>query len=247
MPSAEHGAGFLAVASSEIATQWVRPVHAKDKNKTPENTSVGSEVRVLWRCNKNPEHTWEARVNDRTRGNGCPIHADTGWGKDYLIHFLKHNLNILEQTPDEHERRLLFESSRAVINTSPTRAIIENIIQRKLSERDIQAYINRTVTPNIQKILDQHSPRDYNGKDHILLSLRREVYARDGHVCLACGTSTRLSCDHYPIPEILEGPTTLENLRTLCRSCNSISGVKALSIADIQSRLQLRSKTPTQF
>src|ERR1035437_5739519 len=63
-PSAEHKAGYLAVVKPELAAQWVRPDHAKDKNKTPENTSVMSCVTVLWRCNENPEHTWEARVCD---------------------------------------------------------------------------------------------------------------------------------------------------------------------------------------
>lgn len=50
--------------------------------------------------------------------------------------------------------------------------------------------------------------------------VRAQVYARDGHVCLHCGSREDLSLDHVH-PWSLGGPDTVENLQTLCRTCNS--------------------------
>jgi hypothetical protein len=55
--------------------------------------------------------------------------------------------------------------------------------------------------------------------------MRRAVYERDGHRCLNCGTSDDLSLDHI-IPYSKGGPDTFENLRTLCRPCNSSKGAR---------------------
>lgn len=51
-------------------------------------------------------------------------------------------------------------------------------------------------------------------------SMRRAVFDRDGWVCLDCGSTEYLCCDHV-IPVSKGGDTSLENLQTLCRPCNS--------------------------
>lgn len=56
-------------------------------------------------------------------------------------------------------------------------------------------------------------------------SLRLAVYERDGFACLHCGTTDALSLDHIH-PWSLGGPDTIENLQTLCRSCNSRKGAR---------------------
>lgn len=55
--------------------------------------------------------------------------------------------------------------------------------------------------------------------------LRAQVYDRDGRACVACGAASDLSLDHI-YPHSLGGEDTLENLRTLCRSCNSTKGAR---------------------
>lgn len=50
--------------------------------------------------------------------------------------------------------------------------------------------------------------------------MRERVYGRDGYACLACGTTENLSLDHIEHWS-LGGADTIDNLRTLCRSCNS--------------------------
>lgn len=55
--------------------------------------------------------------------------------------------------------------------------------------------------------------------------LRRLVHERDQYRCVRCGTWKHLTCDHI-IPESKGGPTTLENLQTLCQPCNSSKGIR---------------------
>lgn len=56
-------------------------------------------------------------------------------------------------------------------------------------------------------------------------SLRTQVYERDGYACVTCGARRQLTCDHIT-PESKGGPTTLENLQTMCAPCNSRKGAR---------------------
>jgi len=63
------------------------------------------------------------------------------------------------------------------------------------------------------------------GKKSIPAELRGRVIARDNARCRACGCADRdhLQADHA-IPESLGGETSLDNLVTLCGSCNNAKG-----------------------
>lgn len=54
-------------------------------------------------------------------------------------------------------------------------------------------------------------------------ALRRRVFERDGHQCLACGSTDDLECDHV-VPWSRGGKTIFENLQTLCKTCNAAKG-----------------------
>lgn len=56
-------------------------------------------------------------------------------------------------------------------------------------------------------------------------AVRLAVYARDGHQCVLCAATDDLTLDHI-YPWSLGGPDTEENLRVLCRSCNSRKGAR---------------------
>lgn len=56
-------------------------------------------------------------------------------------------------------------------------------------------------------------------------TLRRAVFERDAYRCQHCGDWRDLTADHI-IPEAQGGPTTLDNLQCLCRSCNSRKGTR---------------------
>lgn len=55
--------------------------------------------------------------------------------------------------------------------------------------------------------------------------LRTKVYERDNYTCQECGARKNLTVDHV-VPESKGGETTADNLRTLCRSCNSRKGAR---------------------
>lgn len=54
---------------------------------------------------------------------------------------------------------------------------------------------------------------------------RIAVMERDKYRCVSCATHLDLCLDHK-IPESKGGKASVDNLQTLCRSCNSAKGVK---------------------
>lgn len=54
---------------------------------------------------------------------------------------------------------------------------------------------------------------------------RERIYERDGHRCVECGSGDDLTLDHI-YPRSLAGNDSDDNLRTLCRPCNSRKGAK---------------------
>lgn len=60
--------GSLLHNHPNIASQW-HPT--KNGNLTPANITAGSSKKIWWICDMG--HEWEASVNSRVRGNGCPF------------------------------------------------------------------------------------------------------------------------------------------------------------------------------
>lgn len=60
-------------------------------------------------------------------------------------------------------------------------------------------------------------------------ALRKAVFERDGYRCKQCDGHVDLCADHI-FPESKGGETTLDNLQTLCRSCNSKKGSRVLEL-----------------
>jgi cytochrome c-type biogenesis protein CcmH/NrfF len=59
----------LAETHPEVAKQW-HPT--KNGNFTAYNFTKGSIKKVWWKCDKADDHEWEATINKRTSGTGCP-------------------------------------------------------------------------------------------------------------------------------------------------------------------------------
>lgn len=62
-------------------------------------------------------------------------------------------------------------------------------------------------------------------------NLREEVFERDEHKCVRCGSDDHIQVDHI-LPQSCGGPHILENLRTLCRSCNAGRPVSGAALDD---------------
>ena len=59
----------LSIHSPEVAREW-----DFDKNElTPDEVTVFSNKKVWWRCTE--AHSWKAKINNRSNGNGCPTCA----------------------------------------------------------------------------------------------------------------------------------------------------------------------------
>lgn len=56
------------------------------------------------------------------------------------------------------------------------------------------------------------------------------VFARDGYACQECGSREELTVDHI-VPVVKGGTNATENLRTLCRTCNTSKGARLRDIA----------------
>lgn len=69
-----------------------------------------------------------------------------------------------------------------------------------------------------------NEPAPKRSKAVIPADLRTAVFERDLYRCVRCSTHLQLTADHI-VAEALGGPTSLENLQTLCRPCNSRKGV----------------------
>jgi 5-methylcytosine-specific restriction endonuclease McrA len=70
---------------------------------------------------------------------------------------------------------------------------------------------------------------------------RREVFARDAHICQYCGTGSRdLTIDHV-VPKHRGGRHEWENLVTACRACNHRKGSKTLGEARMTLRREPRA------
>ena len=54
----------------EITKEWHT---TKNFDKKPINYSKGSHTKVWWKCDKGPDHEWQAPIYSRTEGQGCPI------------------------------------------------------------------------------------------------------------------------------------------------------------------------------
>lgn len=53
------------------------------------------------------------------------------------------------------------------------------------------------------------------------------IFSRDGYRCVVCGRAEELVADHQ-VPLCRGGPSTRENLITLCWPCNNSKGAKTL-------------------
>lgn len=62
-------------------------------------------------------------------------------------------------------------------------------------------------------------------KQKISGTLRTAVFERDMYRCKRCNDHRDLCADHIH-PEALGGNATMDNLQTLCRTCNSKKGAK---------------------
>ncbi len=96
----------------------------------------------------------------------------------------------------------------------------------RIHQNDRVMGVNRSRSRKRAKLLKQRDKAAKKAK--IPSDLRWAVWERDDFTCKHCGRRDHLSIDHI-IPESRGGETTLENLWTLCKPCNSAKGTKVFA------------------
>ena len=64
------GVTDLGTVNPQLAAEWN---NSKNGSLFPRDVTEKSNKRVFWKCKKG--HEWSARINDRSKGNGCPYCA----------------------------------------------------------------------------------------------------------------------------------------------------------------------------
>ncbi len=72
----------LLVVYPRIANQW-HPYKNKPSGLTPGKVSPFSNKKVWWQCDKG--HEWQARINNRSNGTGCPYCSGKKTSKEYNL------------------------------------------------------------------------------------------------------------------------------------------------------------------
>lgn len=78
--------------------------------------------------------------------------------------------------------------------------------------------------PSIVRVIEQYVQRP---RGNVSLT-RSNIYKRDNHECVYCGSQDNLTLDHVK-PKSRGGKNTWKNLVTACKSCNQTKGDKPLS------------------
>lgn len=63
------GMNDLATTNPKLAKEW----HPMRNLKTPSEVTQSSNKKAWWICDKDSRHEWEASINNRSNGNGCPV------------------------------------------------------------------------------------------------------------------------------------------------------------------------------
>ena len=94
-----------------------------------------------------------------------------------------------------------------------------------MDERDVRRIVAEL--KHVGLIVDGRMPllARQESRRYIPVAIRRSVFERDGYACVVCGAIDRLSLDHI-IAYSRGGEDTVENLQTMCVSCNSKKGAR---------------------
>jgi uncharacterized protein YndB with AHSA1/START domain len=80
----------LIVTNPKLASEW-HPT--KNGHLTPSDVTAGSDKKVWWKCPKGSDHEWDAKVQERSRGNGCPICSNRRVVKSNSLAFINPELS----------------------------------------------------------------------------------------------------------------------------------------------------------
>lgn len=95
------------------------------------------------------------------------------------------------------------------------------------------ANIGSGVKPEARSSITSETPPPREPSDEV----KEQVKKRDGFRCVCCGTKNQLEIDHIN-PKYHGGDHSLNNLQTLCRTCNGIKNLENINFSNHQSPLK---------
>lgn len=110
------GENSLLIVNPDLAKEWN---YEKNGGLTPATVMPHSGKKVWWKCNKG--HEWQATVNTRNRGVGCPIcnsERQTSFPEYALVYYLKKNgLEVAHSYREKgYELDIYIPSKKLVLN-----------------------------------------------------------------------------------------------------------------------------------
>ncbi|NUM89652.1 MAG: HNH endonuclease, partial [Bdellovibrionales bacterium] len=72
-------------------------------------------------------------------------------------------------------------------------------------------------------------------------ALQRHIWQKARNKCENCHSRYALQIDHR-VPRALGGPTTSQNLRLLCRSCNQRAAIQVFGLKKMEKHLERKGK-----
>jgi len=120
--------------------------------------------------------------------------------------------------------------------------VVKNALSKLLSSKQITKEQHGTLTSiyslylkNTEKIkeLNKRNPRNIAQKYIGSKKIRNKVFELHGEYCLCCGDSERVTLDHV-IPIHCGGLNEIENLQTLCKSCNSKKNTRTIDYRKVK-------------
>jgi len=124
----------VAHAYPELCKEW----HSKN-TVSPYEVTAGSSKKVWWQCGASG-HVWQAVVNNRVRGSGCP-RCNQGWTIENIRHFISSLVPHLE-TMTQAELHEICRQSGSLYTTGKAQELIKDIVSGAVSRERIDRIID---------------------------------------------------------------------------------------------------------
>ena len=144
----------LASLYPEIAKEW-HPT--KNGDLKPEDVVAGSKQKCWWKCEKGPDHIWDAAVQSRTAGRGCPSCA--AWTNASIRRFietLRPHLAIMTQA----ELWVLLQQN-GMLGSSQAR-FARRLASGSITDEELDALLTEVddIVAEVDNIVHGGTPRD---------------------------------------------------------------------------------------
>ena len=165
-------------------------------------------------------------TNPHTNQIGCyqistrQMEFETGYTKETILKLIKRFEDIHKIIKYSEKTKEIFIINWYKYNWTKSPKVISCLKQEILSIKNLD-FLKEIKDLLSDFVGDKHLDlyRMYN-KTEISKNLANEIFERDNYTCQKCGSKNDLTIDHI-IPRCLGGKNISDNLRVLCKECNS--------------------------